>query len=121
MAGKVNAGLNENVVVKIGQTEKLVGGASIRFIEVVEDSRCPEGATCIWAGRAIVKAELTENGADPKTFELEVGNLESVFNGEKFSIKALKLDPYPKAENETQKDAYTATFLVERKARAECE
>lgn len=28
----------------------------------MEDSRCPTGVTCIWAGRARVKVEITSEG-----------------------------------------------------------
>ncbi len=34
------------------------GGHAVRFVEVVEDSRCPEGAQCIAAGRARIRVEV---------------------------------------------------------------
>ena len=32
-----------------------VAGHALRFLDVVEDSRCPEGVTCVWEGRAKVR------------------------------------------------------------------
>src|SRR5690606_36472562 len=41
---------------------------SLKFIEVVEESRCPTGTTCVWAVRAIAKIEVIANGkAETKT------------------------------------------------------
>jgi hypothetical protein len=37
------------------------GSLSLRFLEVVADSRCPIGAQCIWAGNAEVALELTDD------------------------------------------------------------
>jgi hypothetical protein len=30
----------------------------LKFIHLVEDSRCPEGVQCIWAGRAVVEIRI---------------------------------------------------------------
>jgi hypothetical protein len=39
-----------------------VGGYALRFVDVVEDSRCPEDVTCVWGGRA--KARFAISGPD---------------------------------------------------------
>lgn len=121
MTAIVHAGSSESIVLKIGQAEKLAGGMSVKFVEVVEDSRCPEGATCIWAGRAIVRIEVTENGSEPRTVDLEVGKIESTARFGKFVVKAEKLDPYPKAEPQNDKAAYSATLSIERAGKEQCE
>lgn len=36
-------------------------GYYIKIKEVLEDSRCPQGVTCVWAGQAIVAVEVYEN------------------------------------------------------------
>lgn len=35
---------------------------SIRAMQVVEDSRCPTGVQCVWAGRVIVRTEIRGQG-----------------------------------------------------------
>ena len=42
------------VALKIGPEVEIGGGVRLQFTEVVEDSRCPHNADCIWAGRAVV-------------------------------------------------------------------
>ncbi len=38
---------------------------TIKFMEVLEDSRCPKNTTCVWEGRARVLVEVSEKGKDP--------------------------------------------------------
>ncbi|BEV00132.1 hypothetical protein [Novosphingobium olei] len=38
------------------------GPVTVRPVDVVEDSRCPMNARCIWAGRVVVSAVITEDG-----------------------------------------------------------
>ena len=37
-----------------------VAGHSLRFVDVVEDSRCPTGVTCVWGGRAKVRLSASD-------------------------------------------------------------
>ncbi len=80
-------------------------GVSIKFLEVVEDSRCPTGVQCIWAGRAIVKVAVTSDGnteerlmifGEVKRGEEKNTNLYSSAN---FSINGLSLKPYPTSDS----------------------
>jgi hypothetical protein len=41
----------------LGQTAQ-VGSLRVRPIAVVEDSRCPINAMCVWAGRIVVRTEI---------------------------------------------------------------
>ena len=38
-----------------GGRVRLPGGELLQFVAVLDDSRCPPGATCIWAGQATVQ------------------------------------------------------------------
>jgi hypothetical protein len=40
----------------------VVGDVRIRPVSVVEDSRCPINARCIWAGRLVLLAEVNYRG-----------------------------------------------------------
>jgi predicted small secreted protein len=46
------------VAAGIGQTADLGGGLRVRPLEVLEDSRCPQNARCIWAGRLRVRVAV---------------------------------------------------------------
>jgi hypothetical protein len=39
-----------------------VGDLSVTPVKVVEDSRCPMNARCIWAGRVVVTTRIAGNG-----------------------------------------------------------
>lgn len=39
------------VAARIGESANLGDGLIVRPLEVVEDSRCPQNARCVWAGR----------------------------------------------------------------------
>ncbi|MCB2049169.1 MAG: hypothetical protein KDE32_13245 [Novosphingobium sp.] len=44
--------------IALGQTAN-VGGLQVRPISVAEDSRCPQGVQCVWAGRVVVQTHVT--------------------------------------------------------------
>lgn len=49
------------------------GRLSIKFVSVVEDSRCPMNARCIWAGNAKIKIAVSKGKMAPKFVELNTG------------------------------------------------
>ena len=49
-----------------------VDGPIIRPVKVIEDSRCPMNARCIWAGTVKIEAIWVRAG-DDRTVELELG------------------------------------------------
>ena len=42
--------------------EAMLNGLLIRPLSLIEDSRCPINARCIWAGRLILRADLMAGG-----------------------------------------------------------
>ena len=55
-----------NVSARLGETVRL-GALTITPLQVVEDSRCPAGVQCVWAGRLRLNLRL-----DVDTVELEL-------------------------------------------------
>ncbi len=49
--GVISASLNE--------TADLGGGLTVRLLEVKEDSRCAGNVTCVWAGRLVIRANVS--------------------------------------------------------------
>ena len=49
------------------------GRLSIKFVSVVEDSRCPMNARCVWAGTAKIKIAVSKGKMAPKFVELNIG------------------------------------------------
>ncbi|WP_408587615.1 hypothetical protein [Novosphingobium sp.] len=46
---------------RLGETTR-AGPVSVRADEVLEDSRCPMNARCVWAGRVVLAATVTQEG-----------------------------------------------------------
>lgn len=60
--------------VGFGQTAH-VGPYLVRPIALVEDSRCPINARCIWAGRLVIRATVTlSGGAEQLRTNLTLGS-----------------------------------------------
>ena len=97
----------ENIkYVKITQKKCLKkSGYQIVLKEVVSDSRCPEGVTCVWAGEAsaIVSVYKDSKLVEDNTMVFSMKNIEE--NKQWFSkylpekqrkIKTISVFPYPK-------------------------
>ena len=111
-AGARKAQLEQPFSFKMGERVVVEGTRlKIRFLDVVDDSRCPEHATCVWAGNAEVKLKIGDSrsisvntGIAPK--EVEVGDYKIKLNG---------LSPYPQMEGKIDKTSYEATIVVTKK------
>lgn len=61
----VQAQLGEKFVLRVGQTAILTDTPDqfgITFYNVADDSRCPQGVACVWAGEVVVQITFQENG-----------------------------------------------------------
>jgi hypothetical protein len=65
--------------VKLGQVAH-VAGARVRPDRLIEDSRCPSDAQCVWAGRVIVRAYVSSGGST-KQLDLTLGMPVKVADG----------------------------------------
>lgn len=106
----------EFLTVKAGK--QAVGKKSkikVKFVSVVEDSRCPEGVNCVWAGNAKIKV-LISNGMTSREYEMNsnLGPKGDTFDG--WAIYLEDLTPYPKANVKTR-PAYQAKFKIVRLTR----
>lgn len=108
-----------------GEFVSVKGGIySVEFVQVLEDSRCPMNARCVWAGNARIAVKVDEftRGATANTVHafdktLELNTSEkfaqsAVFEGNTLGIKVelQGLEPMPMAGVPT-KD-YVATLVV---------
>jgi hypothetical protein len=107
----------ETIIVKAGQQRiARKSGLKIKFISVIEDSRCPVGVNCVWAGNAKIKVQITgEHG--PKTFEFNttMGPKGDILDG--WSITIDSLTPQPRATKKPRPGEYRATFNIVRLSR----
>lgn len=102
----------QKISVRVGkQTKASRSKLTVKFVELVEDSRCAEGTNCVWAGNATIKVTVSKDGAS-ETFEMNtnLGAKGNVFAG--YAINLTSLTPTPKSNVRLNRNAYTATFSV---------
>ncbi len=108
----------ERINILVGkQKQASRSGLTVKFVSLIEDSRCPEGTNCIQAGNAKIKVTVSKRGGESKTFELNTnfGPKGETFEG--YAINLVSLTPTPKDNIRINRNSYTATFTVSRLTR----
>jgi hypothetical protein len=99
------------VTVKVREQKAVNKQLSIKFVEMVGDSRCPADMRCVWAGNAKIKVELSGKGKS-QIVELNTGiKPQSVVYGG-YEIKVIALEPRIRTNVRINPDSYTATFSI---------
>jgi len=89
------AAKSENVTVEAGHSKtSATGKITVKFVSVEEDSRCPEGTQCIWAGNARVKITLAKGKKAAKTFMLNSTTQPNTITFEGYDITFVDLEPH---------------------------
>jgi hypothetical protein len=98
--------------------EKTISGSGIKikFLDVLDDSRCPTGQTCIWAGNAKIKISVY-SGRRASTFELNSNLSPQVATIGGYEIKLSALEPRPGKHGKPDSKRYIAVFTVRRLTR----
>ena len=97
--------LGVSTPLKVGET-RLVAGTStaLGMTELVEDSRCPTGVQCVWAGRVRMALRLGENTATLAA--------DSSFSADGLSVRLDSVHPYPSSATPTATADYRAFVTV---------
>jgi hypothetical protein len=108
------AGGSVELTLRMGQ-EAQAGGSVLRvlFVRVIEDSRCPIDAICVWEGNAGVELGLTL-GTGPTVPHVINTSLEpqAVTVGG-FTVTLLEVAPAPTSQGPIDPDRYTIKVRVE--------
>ena len=89
----------------IGQVA-YTNGIRVRPLRVLEDSRCPANVQCVWAGRLVVRSDVT-GGSWQRTLDLELGKPQQVADG---MLTIVDARPAKQAGAEIDPRAYRFTF-----------
>ena len=114
----VDAQKVQSLKVRVGEQKKFTGSKiNVKFISLVEDSRCPAGVNCVWAGNAKIKVQISEGKNAGETFEINtnIGAKGATFSS--YAVNLIELTPAPQADSKTAANSYTATFSIVRLAR----
>ena len=89
-------------------------GLTIRLISV-EDSRCPKGVECVWAGMVSVTLEVQSAGQATQTVVLSLGDPDpaSLISIElpEGHLSLVSVEPYPQAGHETPPEDQLVTLI----------
>jgi hypothetical protein len=91
------------------------GSTKVTFVRVTEDSRCPTGVQCVWAGQVMVLLEITL-GTEVQQYTLVTvtafeGNVNSIEVGD-YTVTLTQVDPYPVYGQTTNPADYQITLDV---------
>ncbi len=112
-ATSVRAALDQNFRLRRGETAAVgADGLTVRFVAVVEDSRCPMGVQCVRAGEAKVQLDLRlADERNAVVLATEGGQpRQASFAG--YDVRLVELDPSPRTDAPLPN--YVATLRVSR-------
>src|SRR3989344_4754754 len=71
--GAISTYMGTEFELKVNQ-EAVITSENIRikFLEILEDSRCPRDVRCIWAGQVRILVNIMKNNQDMGNFELAI-------------------------------------------------
>lgn len=107
-ASQVELSVNTEVVFQEGVKIK---------ITKIEDSRCPENTTCVWAGMAKIFFTISANGVSKdSTLDYESKPLKITVDlgGQKFDVEVSNVLPYPKNTTEISQKDYKVNMTVKK-------
>jgi hypothetical protein len=105
---------NQEFEIKVGERVS-VEGLKLSFTAVAEDSRCPKGVDCIWAGNGKIILKVSKAGRRASSINLNTGiePKHKLYYG--YDIKLVSLNPYPQKGEKIKRGDYVATLVVNRK------
>ncbi|WP_223181307.1 hypothetical protein [Sphingopyxis sp. LK2115] len=94
--------------VSLGQ-KAYVDGPIVEPVAIIEDSRCPMNARCIWAGRVRLKMIWHRGDGRKQPFEAELGKAVHLADGQ-FTLAAVRPDKMSGAAIDISDYRFSFTF-----------
>jgi hypothetical protein len=95
-----------------GQSAR-AAGLDVRFVEVLQDSRCPTDVQCVWEGIAELEV-IVSSGGRSTPHHLFVNQEPRSIVHEGVTLELVRLTPSPHSERPVQPHEYRATFAIRR-------
>ena len=102
------------MVLAVGVPQRVAGTELTLTVEAIDDSRCPVGANCVWAGDVTVRIDMRAPNAEPSVVSLRLSEkttAAAVYRGTK--IRLVSVTPTPAATGTVKPEDYRVTVLVE--------
>lgn len=116
--------LDEPFELKVNEAKQIHSkNLTIGFGSVDYDSRCPDGAICVWEGEANVNLWLSKPSYDTVKFKLTISGyvIKADTSHHRFvdvpgyRIRLMQLAPYPSVQVTNDYSKYIATLFIEEK------
>lgn len=108
------------IKIPLGETIQ-IENHTITFKEVLEDSRCPIGVNCVWAGRAKISVEISNEKNEVIEKNLIFGEARQgesndmvLFNENGNQVIGLKLNPHPNSNESAEDRSYVLLVYLEK-------
>jgi hypothetical protein len=107
--------------VTLGQSFRLARGKTaevqgrnlrIRLEDVLDDSRCPAGVQCVWAGDARVVLRLTQSGREASLDTLRLTLEPHAVTYGSYQVRLEALEPARQQNAPPRPEAYVASLVV---------
>jgi len=114
--GEITANLGQEVELKIGQTVSIEEEQiKVKFIEVVNDSRCAKGAICIWQGEVTCVLDITYlNSTYQKTIIQPGLTQEPIIDVFKGYMLTFNVQPYPELGKDIKTSEYRLQLVIDK-------
>lgn len=110
---KKNGGIELPAEVELVFGETILAeGKEITFTDVIEDSRCPKDATCVWEGQATVSLDI-KVGENTNTVELNLFKEGNSVVSEGLALSLLSLEPQPETGETLEDSDYSINLKIE--------
>ena len=106
--------LGDSFELQPGQRALVSGIGMVTFLRVIEDSRCPEDVTCVWAGRVVLTFALGETLEEMQAISPSGAADKGIASGDHgaYRITVIDLLPHPHSERTIEPDDYVTTSVV---------
>jgi hypothetical protein len=98
----------------IGQTAVISGeNVSVKFTDVVGDSRCPDGVMCVWAGQVSCSLDVVKSGAASQMVITAPGDTTDYTDNTYQNYRLqFRVDPYPQSGKKINKSDYRLFLII---------
>lgn len=95
------------VILARGERVYLDNKVPVRFLSVVEDSRCPKDTTCVWAGQVTILIDGVKGHMRPT--DLREGASMSI---DQYQVTLVRVEPQPVSTAKIAPQDYRVTLRV---------
>jgi hypothetical protein len=103
----------QEVTLTPGQSVSLTGEPlKVQFVKVVNDSRCPKGVQCIWAGQVTCLVEVTYQNVQKSMVLTQMGDSDATGIPFVDYVFNFTVDPYPEAQKTIKPGDYRLELTI---------